>query len=276
MERGDKRAKPRMPWPDVQPEPSRVPNPTNRPAMPSQGSDVSIRTAGHAPNIVRKRSGPRSRPMTKATFVTSRASMPLNTPPPIPLMPAIRPLRTSSSTAERPINSPPASEGRKDSIDLPSCHFATRLDTGEHGSLGELLVSHRRWWGRDGGLGVRHLSTENPVEGCDQGDRSLIRNPVENLLGLAARLDDAALAQLGELLRQAWLAKTEIGLEIADRAFALNQRAGDHEPIRIGEALHERAGSLRPLARDLGVAFLWLAHDHPQVAPARASSGNLR
>jgi hypothetical protein len=41
------------------------------------------------------------------------------------------------------------------------------------------------------------------------------------LLGLATRLDDAALTQFGELLRQAWLAKTEIGLEIANGAFAL-------------------------------------------------------
>src|ERR1700730_5390370 len=235
MERGDKRAKPRMPWPDVQPEPSRVPNPTSRPAMPSQDSDFSILTTGQPPNMVRKRSGPRSRPMTKAAFVTSRASMPLNRPPTIPLMPAIRPLRTSSSTAEKPINAPPASEGRKDSIDLPSCHFATRLDTGEHGSLGELLVSHRRWWRRDGGREVRHISPEKPVEGGEQRDRSLVRNAVEDLLGLAARLDDAALTQFGELLRQAWLAKTEFGLEIANRAVALHQCAGDHEPIRIGE-----------------------------------------
>src|SRR3984893_9255220 len=276
MERGDKRAKPTMPWPDVQPEPSRVPNPTNRPAMPSQGSDVSILTTGPAPNILRKRSGPRSRPMTKAAFVTSRASMALNRPPTIPLMPATRPSRTSSSTAERPINAPPASEGRKDSIDLPSCRSATRLDAGEHRSFRELLARQRRSWCRDGGREVRHLSTENLVKGCEQGDRSLIGNPVEDLLGLATRLDDAALTQLGELLRQAWLAKTEIGFEIANGAFAVEQRTGNHEPVWIGEAFHERAGGLRFLARDLGVALLWLAHDHSQAAPGRASSGNLR
>src|SRR5882724_13237369 len=221
MERGDKRAKPRMPWPDVQPEPSRVPNPTTRPATPSQGSDVSIRTTGQVPNIARKRSGPRSRPMTKATFITSRASLPLNRPPTIPLMPAIRPLRTSSSTAERPINAPPASEGRKDSIDLPSSRSAARLDAGEHRSLRELLASQRCSWRRDGRREVRHLPTENLMQGREQGHRSRIRYPVEDLLGLATRLDDAALTQLGELLRQAWLAKTEIGLEIANGAFAL-------------------------------------------------------
>ena len=32
IERGDSRAMPQMPWPEVQPLPSRVPKPTNRPA----------------------------------------------------------------------------------------------------------------------------------------------------------------------------------------------------------------------------------------------------
>src|SRR6202022_2173544 len=201
--------------------------------------------------MVTKRSGPRSRPMTTAAFVTS-------------------------STAERPINAPPASKRREDNIDLPSSRSVTRLDACEHGSFRELLASQRCSWRRDGRREVRHLATKNLVQGREQGDRSLIRNPVEDLLGLATRLDDAALTQLGELLRQAWLAKTEIGLEIANGAFAVEQRAGDHEPVWIGEALHERAGSLRLLARDRGVAFLWLAHDHSQAAPGSASSGNLR
>jgi hypothetical protein len=64
---------------------------------------------------------------------------------------------------------------------------------------------------RDGRREVRHLSTENLVQGRKQGDHALIRNPVKDLLGLATRLDNAALAQLGELLRQAWLAKPKIG-----------------------------------------------------------------
>src|ERR1700730_5855454 len=105
------------------------------------------------------------------------------------------------------------------------------------------------------------------MQGSEQGGRSLVGTPGEDLLGVATRLDDAALAQLGELLRQAWLAKTEIGLEIADGAFAVEQRAGDHEPVWIGEALHKRAGGLRLLARNLRGAFLWLAHDHSRAAP---------
>src|SRR5260370_40032682 len=230
MERGDKRAKPRMPWPDVQPEPSRVPNPTSRPAIPSQGSGVSIRTTGQAPNILRKRSGPRSRPMTNAAFVISRASMALNRPATIPLMPAMRPLRTSSSMPERAVNAPPANERRKDCIDLPSCRPA-RLDAGEHGSFRELLASQRCSWRRDGRREVRHLATKNLVQGREQGDGSLIRNPVEDLLGLATRLDDATLTQLGELLRQAWLAKTEVGFETANGALALGHARGDQHPV---------------------------------------------
>ena len=100
--------------------------------------------------------------MTKAALVTSRASMALNRPPTIPLMPAMRPLSTSSSMAERPINAPPASEERKDSIDLPSCRPA-RLDAGEHGSFRELLASQRSSWRRGGRCEVRHLPTENLV-----------------------------------------------------------------------------------------------------------------
>src|SRR6267154_2001443 len=98
--------------------------------------------------------------MTKNEFVTSRASMAPNRPPTTPLM---RPLRTSNSTAERPINAPPASEGREDSIDLTSCRSVTWLDAGEHGSLRELLASQRCSWRRDGRREVRHLSTENLV-----------------------------------------------------------------------------------------------------------------
>src|SRR5260370_11126369 len=163
-----------------------------------------------------------------------------------------------------------------DSIDLPSCRSAARLDAGEHRSLRELLASQRCLRRRGGRSEIRHRPTEKLTQGGEQGDRSLIRNPVEDLLGLATRLDDAALTELGKLLRQAWLAKTEIALEIANGAFAVEQRAGDHEPVWIGEALHERACGLPLLARDLGVAVLWLAHDHSQAAPGRASSGNLR
>src|ERR1700737_4760271 len=177
----------------------------------------------------------------------------------------------TSSTAERPINAPPASKRREDNIDLPSSRSVTRLDACEHGSFRELLASQRCSWRRDGRREVRHLSTKNLVQGREQDDRSLIRNPVEDLLGLAARLDDAAIAQLGELLRQAWLAKTKLDFETADGGVAVEQRAGDHEPVWIGEALHERAGSLRLFACDPGLAFLWFAHDHSQAAPGRAS-----
>src|SRR5580704_9161146 len=141
---------------------------------------------------------------------------------------------------------------RDNNIDLPSCRCATRLDAGEHGSFRERLASWRGWWRREGKCEVRHPPTENLVQGRKQGDHSLIRDPVEDLLGLATRLDDAALAQLGKLLRQAWLAKPELGFEITNGAFAVKQRASDHEPVRIGEALHERAGGLGLFARDPG------------------------
>src|SRR5258708_7010050 len=89
----------------------------------------------------------------------------------------------------------PASERRNDCIDLLSCRSAARFDAGEHGSFRELLASQRGSWRRDGRRAVRHLPTENLLQGSEQGDRPLIRNPVEDLLGLATRLDDAAFTQ---------------------------------------------------------------------------------
>jgi hypothetical protein len=44
-ERTDKRLKPQMPWPLVQPAPQRVPNPTNKPATITTAQLASMRGA---------------------------------------------------------------------------------------------------------------------------------------------------------------------------------------------------------------------------------------
>jgi hypothetical protein len=49
IERLEKRAIPRIPWPDVQPEPIRVPTPTRRPATMMIGQEATMVVAGKFP-----------------------------------------------------------------------------------------------------------------------------------------------------------------------------------------------------------------------------------
>src|SRR5690606_21249773 len=49
IERLENRAMPRMPWPDVQPDPMRVPIPTRSPATTITGQDMAIVTGGKEP-----------------------------------------------------------------------------------------------------------------------------------------------------------------------------------------------------------------------------------
>src|ERR1700687_4394732 len=123
-----------------------------------------------------------------------------------------------TSPSENPTSAPDASAALIIAIiELSSRHCAARLDAGRNGSLREFFVSRRASWRGGGSCEVRHLATKNLVQGREQGDRSLIRNPVEDLLGLATRLDDAALTQLGELLRQAWLGEDRARARVAKR-----------------------------------------------------------
>lgn len=50
IERQENRAMPRMPWPDVQPEPMRVPTPTRSPATTMTGHDMAMVTGKGAIN----------------------------------------------------------------------------------------------------------------------------------------------------------------------------------------------------------------------------------
>ena len=66
IERGDSRAMPQMPWPEVQPLPSRVPKPTNRPATAMVTMLPGICGIGTAWPISAAASGAKIRPAMKA------------------------------------------------------------------------------------------------------------------------------------------------------------------------------------------------------------------
>jgi hypothetical protein len=106
IDRGERRDMPQTPWPLVQPDPYRVPMPTNTPAAISPSQPLLNSICGSAVNKPH-RSGAMSRP--RRNSASHHASPPRCKRLPIrPLMPAIRPLATTNRLAARPINAPPA------------------------------------------------------------------------------------------------------------------------------------------------------------------------
>ena len=110
IERGDSRAIPQTPWPEVQPPPSRVPNPISSPAPtitdPARGHlRQRQRRAGQRANQRRgDKPGDERKPpvaVVRARQRDSRRHM--------PLIPAMRPVSSINSAAERPIKAPPIS-----------------------------------------------------------------------------------------------------------------------------------------------------------------------
>ena len=98
---------PHTPWPDVQPPAIRVPNPTSNPAAI---------TMAQLPGMAGSISGvPAASAMRGAATSPARKAMRQPRGPPVvgrhpammPLMPAMRPFSSISSTADKPISAPP-------------------------------------------------------------------------------------------------------------------------------------------------------------------------
>src|SRR6266581_3798735 len=121
MERAESRAIPQMPWPEVQPPPSRVPNPTYRPAATVTVQLAGICGDGMAYPTQLPMSGARMSPAIKAMRQPLSFIPKPRQPPNIPLMPAIRPVNSINNAAERPISAPPiaAETGVKLAMTLP-------------------------------------------------------------------------------------------------------------------------------------------------------------
>ena len=112
IERVDSRPIPQMPWPEVQPPPSRVPKPTSSPA-----AAMTVQLAGSFGGAIAVADpagddGRQNQPGDEGDAPGLVLAPQIERPPKMPLMPAIRPVNSISSTAERPISAPPiAAEG---------------------------------------------------------------------------------------------------------------------------------------------------------------------
>ena len=106
IDRGDNRATPHTPWPLVQPLAKRVPKPTSSPASASWPPQAEIAT-GIASPLTRRAS---RQPPIKPAMKSARQSLPVtgtSRPATIPLIPAMRPVVSSSRLAEIPMSVPP-------------------------------------------------------------------------------------------------------------------------------------------------------------------------
>src|ERR1700719_3039297 len=121
MDRTDRRAMPQMPWPEVQPPASRVPNPTNTPAAITTPQLAGICGDGIAYPTAAATSGARMTPATKAARQPLSLVPSPRRPAKMPLMPAIRPVSSIISREDRPISTPPmaAETGVKLAMTLP-------------------------------------------------------------------------------------------------------------------------------------------------------------
>jgi hypothetical protein len=107
IERGESRAMPHTPWPEVQPPPSRVPKPTSNPAAMTIAKLAGICGGAAGRAMVPSSSGAAMSPIRNAR--RHPRSSPVSASPRMPLTPAMRPLRSISSTAASPMRPPPMS-----------------------------------------------------------------------------------------------------------------------------------------------------------------------
>src|SRR5262249_43964788 len=106
MERFDSRAKPQTPCPLVQQLPRRVPNPTRSPAATISDQEEETSIFGSEPPARRYRTGAVTKARMNATRQPISPARGSSAPPTIPLIPAIRPIKSHKREAERPIKEP--------------------------------------------------------------------------------------------------------------------------------------------------------------------------
>src|SRR5690606_12770111 len=117
---------------------------------------------------------------------------------------------------------------------------------------------------------------EHPVHLFDEFLHPPISEAIEYVLRFLAPDDQARIAQFGDLLRQARLANAKRVFEIAHRAFAINERADDHQPRGVGEFLDE-ARCLSSIGDKISRTWRKVpGHRSSHVTPSSASSGNFR
>ena len=93
--------------PLVQPLPRRVPNPTRNPPATITHQEEEISIAGSEPPASRYRTGAVTKPRTNAPRQPISSACGGSAPPTMPLIPAIRPVKSHKTAAERPTKEPP-------------------------------------------------------------------------------------------------------------------------------------------------------------------------
>ena len=85
---------------------------------------------------------------------------------------------------------------------------------------------------------AKGLSDRVP-DGADEGIGG-VDEPVGHPQAVAARVDEARAAQVGQMPRCLWLGNTQALVDVADADLACQQQAEDSQPGRIAERLEER------------------------------------
>jgi len=110
----DKRPIPHTPWPLVQPLPNLIPTPTSNPPQTASNALLCSNGTGIS-NTMWPKSAPSGKPTIKSTRQTLSPCAAI-APQKIPLIPAMRPFKSSKPAADKPINNPPNSGNKKSII----------------------------------------------------------------------------------------------------------------------------------------------------------------
>mmetsp|Transcript_24440 Transcript_24440/g.45516 ORF Transcript_24440/g.45516 Transcript_24440/m.45516 type:complete len:221 (-) Transcript_24440:1265-1927(-) len=111
IERGDSRAIPHTPCPEVQPAPKVTPIPTISPPITSIGVEIGTCTTGICPVTASTTTGPLIMPSSIATRQAQSAlSAGVKSPARMPVAPITRPIVAINKTAASPIKAPPPSD----------------------------------------------------------------------------------------------------------------------------------------------------------------------
>src|SRR5262245_37669356 len=132
-------------------------------ANPTVGAPIPLK-----PATALRISGESNRPATKASRKRqSSASLGGKSPPTMPLIPAIRPLKNISSTTENPIRAPPITADRNGCMNNPPLEWLSYFEL----RLGAKTIPAREQGGIALKEGVAACPQANPTSVCSAAER---------------------------------------------------------------------------------------------------------
>ena len=118
----------------------------------------------------------------------------------------------------------------------PACNLGRKLSGGTRkGAPGFLLETGRIF---ADALEVAKGVGDGVPDGADDGIGG-VDEPVVHPQAVAARVDEARAAQVGQMPRRLWLGNAQALVDVADADLAGEQQAEDAQPCRIAERLEE-------------------------------------